>query len=96
MTLIAHHWLAVLIVLLIVILAARFLLACDEDRYRILSQSVRSGRSPVVGGRLVVRYRPSRLIVGWPSGVTRAGHSGGGYAASATGSGAWLKHGYQR
>ena len=28
--------------------------ACDEDRYRILSKSVRSGRSPVVGGRLVV------------------------------------------
>ena len=34
-----------------------FLLACDEDRYRILSKSVRSSRSPVVGGRLVVRYR---------------------------------------
>src|SRR6266851_4529999 len=46
---------------------------CDEDRYRIVSKSVRSGRSPVVGGRLVVRYRPSRLIVGWPSGVSRAG-----------------------
>ena len=26
----------------------------------------------------------------------RAGQSGGGYAASATGSGAWLKPGYQR
>jgi len=50
--------------------------ACDEDRYRILSQSVRSGRSPVVGGRLVVRYRPSRLIVGWPSGVSRATSAG--------------------
>jgi hypothetical protein len=30
-------------------------LACDEDRYRILSQSIRSGRRPVAGGRLVVR-----------------------------------------
>ena len=29
--------------------------ACDEDRCRILSQSVRSGRRPVAGGRLVVR-----------------------------------------
>jgi len=29
--------------------------ACDEDRYRILSQSIRSGRRPVAGGRLVVR-----------------------------------------
>ena len=29
--------------------------ACDEDRYRILSQRIRRGRSPVVGGRLVVR-----------------------------------------
>jgi hypothetical protein len=48
------------------------LLACDEDRYRILSKSVRGGRSPVPGGRLVIRYRPSRLIVGWPSGVSRA------------------------
>ena len=37
-------------------------LACDEDRYRILSKSVRSGRSPVPGGRQVVRYRPRSLI----------------------------------
>jgi hypothetical protein len=51
-------------------------MACDEDRYRILSQSVRSSRSPVVGGRLVVRYRPSRLIVGWPGGVSRATSAG--------------------
>jgi hypothetical protein len=29
--------------------------ACDEDRSRILSQSIRSGRRPVAGGRLVVR-----------------------------------------
>ena len=57
---------------------------CDEDRYRILSKSVRSGRSPVVGGRLVVRYRPSRLIVGWPSGVSRATSAGpSGYPLAA-------------
>ena len=30
-------------------------MACDEDWYRILSHSTRSGRSPAVGGRLVVR-----------------------------------------
>jgi hypothetical protein len=30
-------------------------LACDEDSCRILSQLIRSGRSPVAGGRLVVR-----------------------------------------
>ena len=30
-------------------------MACDEDRCRILSQSIRSGRRPVAGGRLVVR-----------------------------------------
>ena len=30
-------------------IAAAFYLACDEDRYRILSKSVRSGRSPSVG-----------------------------------------------
>jgi len=30
-------------------------LACDEDWYRILSHWTRSGRSPAVGGRLVVR-----------------------------------------
>jgi len=29
--------------------------ACDEDSCRILSQLIRSGRSPVAGGRLVVR-----------------------------------------
>ena len=29
--------------------------ACDEDRCRILSQPARRGRSPAVGGRLVVR-----------------------------------------
>jgi len=29
--------------------------ACDEDWCRILSQLIRSGRSPVAGGRLVVR-----------------------------------------
>ena len=29
--------------------------ACDEDWYGILSQSIRSGRRPVAGGRLVVR-----------------------------------------
>ena len=39
--------------------------ACDEDRYRIPSHLVRSGRSPVRGARLVVRYRPCRLMVGW-------------------------------
>ena len=37
-------------------------LACDEDRYRILSKSVLSGRSPVPGGRQAVRYRPRSLI----------------------------------
>jgi len=31
------------------------IMACDEDRNRILSQSIRSGRRPVAGGRLVVR-----------------------------------------
>jgi hypothetical protein len=31
------------------------ILACDEDSCRILSQLIRSGRSPVAGGRLVVR-----------------------------------------
>jgi hypothetical protein len=30
-------------------------MACDEDSCRILSQLIRSGRSPVAGGRLVVR-----------------------------------------
>ena len=50
--------------------------ACDEDRYRILSQSVRSGRSPVVGGRLVVRYRPSRRSWGDRAGVSRATSAG--------------------
>ncbi len=29
--------------------------ACDEDSCRILSQLIRSGRSPVAGRRLVVR-----------------------------------------
>jgi hypothetical protein len=32
-----------------------YLKACDEDSCRILSQLIRSGRSPVAGGRLVVR-----------------------------------------
>ena len=35
--------------------APECLLACDEDSCRILSQLIRSGRSPVAGGRLVVR-----------------------------------------
>jgi hypothetical protein len=51
-------------------------LACDEGWCRILSQSARRGRSPVVGGRLVVRYRPSRLIVGCPSGESLAVSAG--------------------
>ncbi len=29
--------------------------ACDEDSCRSLSHLIRSGRSPLVGGRLVVR-----------------------------------------
>jgi hypothetical protein len=33
----------------------QYVRACDEDSCRILSQLVRSGRSPVAGGRLVVR-----------------------------------------
>ena len=36
-------------------LSASAVLACDEDSCRILSQLIRSGRSPVAGGRLVVR-----------------------------------------
>jgi limonene-1,2-epoxide hydrolase len=37
------------------VVAGRLYMACDEDSCRILSQLVRSGRSPVAGGRLVVR-----------------------------------------